>query len=147
MGTYMPIITVSGNLDGFRFPVYGYKDFRTGEPAAKRLLDGINSWARANRAPEISLDDVMALKDREDISEEEKHIGLPLAPDCRKTVVADGIVNYIGDLKSDDGVARVRLVCQMNMPHWPTPEMVRQVFEFFSHFRRDPVTKESIFEP
>ena len=55
MGTYMPIITVSGNLDGFRFPIYDYKNFRTGEPAAKMLLDGINSWARVNRAPRSRL--------------------------------------------------------------------------------------------
>lgn len=89
----------------------------------------------------------MALKGREDISEEEKQIGLPLAPDCRRTVVADGITNYIGDLKSEDGIARVRIMVEMNMPHWPTPEMARQIFEFFSHFSRDPVTKESIYTP
>ena len=86
-------------------------------------MEGINSWARVNKAKEISLDEVMALKDRNDISEEEKHIGISLDPDCRKTVVADGIVNYIGDLKSEDGVPRVRIMCSMNMPHWPTPEM------------------------
>ncbi|MGI6038761.1 MAG: prolyl oligopeptidase family serine peptidase [Clostridiales bacterium] len=147
MGTYMPIINVAGNLDGFRFPLYDYKDFRTGESGTKQLVDGINSWARVNKAKEISLDEVMALKTREDISDEEKHIGMPLEPDCRRTVVADGIVNYIGDLKSEDGIARVRIMCSMNMPHWPTPEMSRQVFEFFSHFKRDPVTKESIYIP
>jgi len=147
MGTYMPVINVAGNLDGFRFPLYDYKDFRTGESGTKQLLDGINSWARVNRAPEISLEEVMALKGRDDISDEEKHIGLPLAPDCRRTVIADGIVNYIGDLKSEDGIARVRIMCEMNMPHWPTPEMSRQIFEFFSHFSRDPVTKESIYTP
>jgi hypothetical protein len=62
-------------------------------------------------------------------------------------VVADGITNYIGDLKSEDGIARVRIMVEMNMPHWPTPEMARQIFEFFSHFSRDPVTKESIYTP
>ena len=40
---------------------------------------------------------------------------MPLEPDCRRTVVADGIVNYIGDLKSEDGIARVRIMCSMNM--------------------------------
>ena len=73
MGTYMPIINVAGNLDGFRFPLYDYKDFRTGESGTKQLVDGINSWARVNKAKEISLDEVMALKTREDISDEEKH--------------------------------------------------------------------------
>lgn len=100
---------------------------------------------KSERAPEIALSDVMALKENETVSAEEKNIGLPLAPDCRRTVVADGVTNYIGDLKSGDGVARVRIMCEMNMPHWPTPEMARQIFEFFSHFSRDPETKESIY--
>ena len=34
----------------------------------------------------------------------------------------------------------------MNMPHWPTPEMSYQAFEFFSHFRRNRETFESIYE-
>ncbi len=87
----------------------------------------------------------MALKDRDDVSIEEKNIGLPLEPDCRRTVVAEGVTNYIGDLKSDDGVVRVRIMCKANIPHWPTREMVRQIFEFFSHFSRDPETKASIY--
>lgn len=145
MGTYMPIITVSGNLDGHRFPLYDAKLRGTDAPATDIFLDGINSWARVNRAPEIALSDVMALKENETVSAEEKNIGLPLAPDCRRTVVADGVTNYIGDLKSGDGVARVRIMCEMNMPHWPTPEMARQIFELFSHFSRDPETKESIY--
>ncbi len=146
MGTYMPVINIAGNLDGFRFPIYNIKNM--GSPVrvtADQVLDGINSWARVNHAQEVALADVMALKYRTNISDEEKHIGLPLAPDCRKTVVADGITNYIGDLKSEDGIPRVRIMVEMNMPHWPTPEMARQIFEFFSHFIRDPVTKESIY--
>ena len=87
----------------------------------------------------------MALKAREDVSAEEKNIGLPLAPDCRETVSRDGITSYIASLKSEDGVVRTRIMCTMNMPHWPTPEMNYQAFEFFSHFSRDPVTKESIY--
>lgn len=148
MGTYMPVINVAGNLDGFRFPIYDIK-YMGGPPGLtptpEKMIAGINSWAKANRAPEISLEDVLALKGREDISDEEKYIGLPLPPDCRKTVVADGVTNYIADLKSEDGIARVRIMVEMNMPHWPTPEMARQIFEFFSHFSRDPVTKESIY--
>ena len=88
---------------------------------------------------------MLAVRDGDGFSPEEKNIGLPLAPDCRRTVVADGITNYIGDLKSEDGVPRVRLMCEMNMPHWPTPEMARQIFDFFSHFSRDPETKKSIY--
>lgn len=66
---------------------------------------------------------------------------------CGRIVEADGITNYIADLKSRDGVTRVRIMYEKNMPHWPTPEMSRQIFEFFSHFSRDVQTKQSIFTP
>ena len=145
--TYMPVINIAGNLDGNRFPLYDYQVSVPWQPDLAGLVEGINVWARMNDAPEITVDEVLALKDKEGISAEERALGLPLAPDCRRTVVADGITNYIGDLKSADGVTRVRIMCEMNMPHWPTPEMSRQLFSFFSHFRRDPVTKESIYEP
>ena len=145
MGTYMPVINIAGNLDGFRFPIYDFKGYFTGESGPEELIDGINCWARVNHAPEIALGDVMALKGREDISPEEKHIGLPLTPDCRQTVERDGITSYIADLRSEDGIARVRIMCTMNMPHWPTPEMSRQAFEFFSHFSRDRETGESTY--
>ncbi len=145
LGTYMPIMAVSGDLDGHRFPVFAYRDPRTGENRAAALLEGINHWARANGAGEFRPEDVLGLKDRSDLSEEEKHLGLPLAPECRRTITADGITNYIADLPSADGVVRTRLMCEMNMPHWPTPEMVRQIFAFFSHFSRDRKTGRSIY--
>lgn len=146
MGTYMPIINVAGNLDGFRFPVYDIHPHEGPvQVTAQQVIDGINSWARVNHAKELTLDEVMALKGRTDLSEEEKYIGLPLAEDCRRTVVADGVTNYIGDLKSEDGVARIRIMVEMNMPHWPTPEMSRQIFDFFSHFSRNRETGESIY--
>ena len=98
-----------------------------------------------NHAGEITLSEVMALKDRADISAEEKNIGLPLAEDCRETVERDGITSYIGSLKSGDGIARIKIMCEMNMPHWPTPEMARQAYDFFACFSRDPETKKSIY--
>lgn len=145
MGVYMPVFTASGNLDGGRFPVYDAKNYRTGEPFVKEFVEGINSWARVNHAKELVLEEVLAMKGEEGLSEAEKHLGLPLPADCVKTVVADGITNYIGDLKSEDGIARIRIMCEMNMPHWPTPEMIRQMYAFFEHFSRDPKTKESIY--
>ncbi len=145
LNTYMPVINIYGNLDGFRFPYYDYTNRFTGESGTKDLIDGVNSWARVNHAKEIALEDVMALKDREDVSIEEKNIGLPLEPDCRETVSRNGITSHIASLKSEDGVVRTKIMCTMNMPHWPTPEMNYQAFEFFSHFSRDPVTKESIY--
>ena len=145
--SYMPVMNVIGNLDGHRFPYYDYQGFMHFQDGPEALVEGLNHWARVNGAPEVSLEAVMALKGREGLSPEERNIGLPLAPDCRRTVAADGVTNYIADLKSADGVVRVRLMCEMNMPHWPTPEMVRQIFDFFSHFSRDRETGESIYTP
>ncbi len=147
MGVYMPVMNIYGNLDGFRFPFYDFKDYFTGESGTKDLIDGVNAWARVNHAAGISLDAVMALKDREDVSVEEKCIGLPLEPDCRETIEREGITSYIASLKSEDGIVRTRIMCTMNMPHWPTPEMSRQAFAFFSHFSRNPETGESVYHP
>lgn len=146
MGVYMPIFTASGNLDGGRFPIYHARDFHTGEPAVETFVEGINSWARVNHAKEISTEEVLAMRDREDLTDAEREIGLPLPAECFKMVVADGITNYIADLKSEDGVTRIRIMCEMNMPHWPTPEMIRQMYAFFEHFSRDIETKESIYQ-
>ena len=104
-----------------------------------------NRQRRHTISRELVLEEVLAMKGEEGLSEAEKHLGLPLPADCVKTVVADGITNYIGDLKSEDGIARIRIMCEMNMPHWPTPEMIRQMYAFFGHFSRDPKTKESIY--
>ena len=151
MGVYMPVINIAGELDGYRFPLYRYKKRAGGVkswPAdVKEIVEGINVWARVNDAPELVLDDVMALENRPDAGEAESVLGIPLAPGCGHTIETDGIVNCIGDLKSRDGVARVRIMCEKNMPHWPTPEMSRQIFRFFSHFSRDPKTKQSIYTP
>ena len=149
MNTYMPVMNIYGNLDGFRFPFYNIKT-RDDVPASiavtpKTVVDGINSWARVNHAKEIALEDVMALKDSTTCTVEEKNIGMPLEPGCGETIQRDGLTHYIGSLKSEDGIVRTRIMCSMNMPHWPTPEMSRQAFEFFSHFSRDPETKESIY--
>ena len=146
MQTYMPVFNAIGELDGHRFPVC-HADESGGRMrnSMQELLDGINSWARVNHAPEITEASVLALRDGAEATAEERVLGIPLAPGCGHTIVSDGVTNVLGDLKSDDGVVRVRLMCMRNMPHWPTPEMVHQIFEFFSHFSRDPATKESIY--
>ena len=86
MNTYMPVMNIYGNLDGFRFPFYNIKT-RDDVPASiavtpKTVVDGINSWARVNHAKEIALEDVMALKDSTTCTVEEKNIGMPLEPGC-----------------------------------------------------------------
>ncbi len=118
---------------------------REGDPFAEEMVKGINSWAEVNHAKELSLEDVLAMKDKEGITEVEKNLDILLPADCLHTVVADGIINYIGDLKSEDGIVRIRIMCEMNMPHWPTPEMIRQMYAFFKHFSRDTRTGESIY--
>ena len=82
----------------------------------------------------------------EAMSEAKKAIGLPLPEEAFHTVVADGITNHIADIPSEDGVCRTRIMVEMNMPHWPTPEMARQIFDFCSHFSRNKETLESIYE-
>lgn len=150
MGIQMPIINVYGQCDGNRFPFYDFHGKKFGLASMETpadLLDGVNCWARVNGAPEVRLADVMALKGKSGVSDAEREVGLPLAPDCRRTYTADGVRFHQADLKSADGVVRVRILAEMNIPHWPTPELARQVFAFFSHFSRDPVTHASVYTP
>ena len=144
----MRIINVYGECDGNRFPIYDFRGKAFGLSHMERpedIVEGINCWARVNDAEEIRIEDVMALKGKNDISQAEREVGLPLPEDCRKTYVADGVTYHRMDLKSRDGVVRVRLLAEMNIPHWPTPEMVRQIFEFFAHFKRDGKSGKSIY--
>ena len=144
----MPIINVYGECDGNRFPIYDFRGKAFGLSHMEKpedIVEGINCWARVNDAEEIRIEDVMALKGKNDISQAEREVGLPLPEDCRKTYVADGVTYHRMDLKSRDGVVRVRLLAEMNIPHWPTPEMARQIFEFFAHFSRDGKSGKSIY--
>ena len=146
-GIYMPIINCYGNLDGHRYPFYD-SGARTDGPVhytPGEIVDGINYWCDVNQSNHVKLEDVLALKGRTDISPEEKNIGLPLEKDCRHTVEDRGITYYIGDLKSRDNISRIRLICEMNTPHWPTPGMICLLYDFFSHFSRKG-TGESVYQ-
>ena len=145
LGTYMPVMNIYGNLDGFRFPFYDYKGF-FGSGGPETIVEGLNSWIRVNHGKEVAFEEVMAMKGRTDVTEEELHMGIPIEPGCGETVKRQGLTHYIASFPSEDGVVRTRLMCTMNMPHWPTPEMSYQAFEFFSHFRRNRETFESIYE-
>lgn len=149
LGIHMPIINVYGEKDGNRFPFYNFKGRRFGLSTMETpadLVAGLNSWLRVNKAREIDVADVMALKDRADITDAEREVGVPIEPGCACTYTADGVRFHQVDFKSYDGITRVRLLAEMNIPHWPTPEMIRQIFAFFSHFSRDPKTQESVYE-
>jgi poly(3-hydroxybutyrate) depolymerase len=146
-GVYMPVMNVAGNLDGFRFPMYDFKapDIPSLKYNKQTLVDGINHWADVNDARKITVEEVDAVKGNMEYCEAARAMGYPLPNDCFETVVADGVTNYIANFKSSDGVVRMKVMCEMNMPHWPTPEMSRQIFEFFSHFSRNKETLESVY--
>lgn len=149
LGIHMPVINVYGEKDGNRFPIYRFKGRRFGLSVMETpadLVEGLNSWLRVNRAREIDVADVMSLENRTDITDAEREVGIPVEPGCACTYTADGVRFHRIDFRSDDGVARVRLLAEMNIPHWPTPEMARQIFEFFSHFSRNPKNQESVYE-
>ena len=152
LGIYMPIINIYGDKDGERFPFYNFHGRRFGLSTLETpadLVDGVNSWLKTNHAKLLDVKDVEALKARveagEAVSQASKETGIPVPEDCQKSFVADGVQYHLISFPSEDGISRVKVLAEMNIPHWPTPEMIRQIFEFFSHFRRDPETKESIY--
>ena len=143
---YMPILNVYGECDGNRFPVYRFKGKRFGLSTMvcpQDILDGINSWARVNHAKELTLESTMALETAENATLAEKQTGI--AAPCQESYVADGVQYHMLGLPSEDGIVRTALLAEMNIPHWPTPEMARRIFQFFSHFSRDPETRKSVY--
>lgn len=152
-GTYMPVFNIYGNLDGFRFPLHAAKAFRPSADmdrsklpsATPTLVEGINHWLDTNDAGSLNVEEVAAMATQKGSCEAADCMGLPLPKEQFETVVADGITNHIASFPSKDGVVRTKIMCEMNMPHWPTPEMARQMFAFFSHFSRDTKTLESIY--
>lgn len=132
----LPAISIIGSHDRKRWPL--------GKSAEREtLLSDLNFWARINDAEEFSeeaLDNIP-----EDAPEAAKLIGLPLEQEDAHIKWSDGLQYAIGDVRSRDGVVRIRLVDEENVPHWPTPELSRLVCDFFAHFARDPQTKESIY--
>lgn len=133
----MPTMTVIGNKDGYQFPV-------SESPSRETMLNNLNFWLRINGAPELS-DAELATSAQGSLVEQ--LLGLPLKANCGTMKTADGVEYAIGDFPSTDGITRVRVVCEDNVPHWPTPELSRLVVEYFSHFERDPETGESIYHP
>ena len=145
MHTYMPVISIYGDKDGNRYPFFALGDGSSFGDSFDAVIDGINLWAEVNDAAPIDKAATRALAGRHDLYPAEQVIGIPLIPECGRQSQADGITYTVADLKSKDGVVRVRLVCEENTPHWPTPEMSRLVMDFCGHFSRDPETKESIY--
>lgn len=137
-GKKLPVITFSGNCDGDIYPMHD-------SAYIQEVLTGINLWARINDAPELKLEDVMALKGAESASEAEQDIGLPILGGQERSWEKDGICYHSIAYPSHDGIDRMCFVSAENVPHWPTPELSRTLFGFFSHFRRDLETGESVY--
>ena len=133
----MPVMTVIGNRDGYQFPV-------NESPNRATMLKNLNFWLRINGAGEL---DDAALDAAPAGSVPERLLGLPLGAGCGRMSSADGVEYAIGDFPGADGVSRVRVVCEDNVPHWPTPELSRLVVDFFARFERDPETGASIYHP
>lgn len=131
----MPIMSVIGNKDGYTYPI-------DESPSCEQLFEYINFWLRINNLPKIS---DTALTEKNNRTLAEKLLGITLSSGCSSVKTADGIDYAIGDFKDENGITKVRIICEDNVPHWPTPELSRQVVEFFSHFSRSSDTRESIY--
>ncbi len=137
-GLKLPIITVSGEHDRAKYPICK-------APDAAETVKGINVWTEINDVPAVSLDDALTMMDDPEATREEKKLGLVFGKENVRSYTSEGTVFDIGDLPGRDGIVRMRIVCEENMGHWPTPELGRVIMDFFSHFRRDKDTKESIY--
>ncbi len=132
----MPIMSVIGNRDGFPFPVYD-------SPELDSMADALSWWGAKNRTAVPSKEEIVALKEQSQ-SFAERALGLPLAAGCGKVETDRGTDFAIGDFKDENGVVRMKVVCEDNHPHWPTPHLSEIVFDFFDQFARNPETGESI---
>ena len=134
----LPIITISGEHDRAKYPMCKAED-------AENAIAGINVWARVNDAPELTLESALAVMDDADAADAEKRIGLALGRQNVRSITNEGTTFDVGDIPSRDGVVRMCVVCEENTGHWPTRGLSRIIFDFFSHFKRDKETKESIY--
>lgn len=132
----MPIMSVIGNCDGHPFPMCDSEDLES-------MADALRYWGDKNRVKFPSLEEIETFRDAPK-SLAEKQLGLPLETGCGTVETDRGTDFAIGDFKDADGVTRIRIVCEDNHPHWPTPHLSELLFDFFEGFRRDPKTGESV---
>ena len=125
-------MSVIGNCDGHQFPVY---DSEGPEGMAAALM----WWGRRNHVEMPDLSEILALKGQTKTLAETL-LGLPLKKDCGRVETDRGTDFAMGDFKNTDGVTMIRVVCEDNVPHWPTPHLSELVLDFFAGFARDPET-------
>ena len=130
------MITVMGNRDGFPFPVYASEDLDS-------MADALAYWGGINHVKVPSVEEIKALE-HETKTMAETYLGLPLQAGCGRVETDRGTDFAIGDFKDDNGVSWIRVVCEDNHPHWPTPHLSELVLDFFDGFARDPETGKSI---
>lgn len=134
----VPVMSVMGNRDGDPWPLYASSN-------RDAMLAALRYWGGVNGAdiPDDAAVDALA---GGSATLAEAMLGIPLAAGCGRVETSEGTDFAIGDFPGRDGISRIRIVCEDNVPHWPTPHLSRLVLDFFSRFRRDPVTGESIAE-
>ena len=128
----MPVMSVIGNCDGHQFPVYDSED-------PEGMAAALMWWGRRNHVEMPDLSEILALKGQTKTLAETL-LGLPLKKDCGRVKTDRGTDFAIGDFKNTDGVTMIRVVCEDNVPHWPTPHLSELVLDFFAGFARDPET-------
>ena len=147
----VPILTVCGQQEGLYLVPY-YKDApqcgmygarrtnpRGRETARNRLpvqapnaaykVESLNLRLRSCNCPEVTLEEVLACAESEDIVC--RRIGMPFS----KTED-----HYIGTVTDRYGDDTLQIVSVDNFPHWPAPSMAELVWEFLRHYSRDPET-------
>lgn len=132
-----PIMTVMGDCDGHPFPMYDSEDLET-------MASGLSWWGKMNRTEVPGKEEILKLKDASKTAAEEI-LGLPLETGCGRVETDRGTDFAVASFRDDEGIVRMQVVCEKNVPHWPTPHLSELVLEFFSHFSRDPETKKSIY--
>lgn len=154
----VPILTVCGQQEGLYLVPY-YKDApqcgmygvrrtnpRGREAARNRLpvqapnaaykVESLNLRLRSCNCPEVTLDEVLACAESEDLVC--RRIGMPFSKTEVRRIY--GCDHYIGTVTDRYGDDTLQIVSVDNFPHWPAPSMAELVWEFLRHYSRDPET-------
>ena len=154
----VPILTVCGQQEGLYLVPY-YEDApqrgmygarRTNphgrETARNRLpvqapnaaykVESLNLRLRSCNCPEVTLEEVLACAESEDIVC--RRIGMPFSKTEVRRIY--GCDHYIGTVTDRYGDDTLQIVSVDNFPHWPAPSMAELVWEFLRHYSRDTQT-------
>jgi len=140
---HVPIVYCIGMEEQpHHLPLYRGTTIEHFEHYVDEHVDHLKYITAMNETPPLALEDLMACKNSAAASE--RAIGVPLIN--THTDEYYGVRHYFGDVASSDGVIRTRYIGVENQPHHPSAAWARLSWDFLRHFRRDPVTHESIYE-